>query len=315
MPKPQTERLGVSALEHFFAEQGWLFREQVISDYGVDAQVEIVEGNYPSGKLIGLQIKSGVSYFEEKSGDFYVFRPDTKHVDYWLNLSIPMVLVLYDPKTKSAHVQPILKRTLKKAGRAWKILVPRANAFESPIELLKQLTHLTQPPSDVRRLNRLRADRKWMELLDNGSTVVLTFDDWANKSLPRYQLNLKGGGYKETWPTVYSPGTDVEAMLEHYFPWASFQVDLEAHREGSEGQYEADCYMCRDSDTGEAQYFEEFDEWYVEPTGLVPVSEDGEVAHYRLLLSLNEFGENFLQIDDFLLDPSIRDSIGFEMRG
>ena len=30
---------------------GWFFREQTVSDFGIDAQVEIVEGDKPVGRL------------------------------------------------------------------------------------------------------------------------------------------------------------------------------------------------------------------------------------------------------------------------
>lgn len=61
--KAQTERLGVSKLDHYFSSYGWLFREQMIHDYGIDAHVEITNENYPTGELIAIQIKSGMSFF------------------------------------------------------------------------------------------------------------------------------------------------------------------------------------------------------------------------------------------------------------
>ena len=47
------------------AELGWLFREQPTEDYGIDAQVEVVDGEAVRGKLLALQIKSGLSLFRE----------------------------------------------------------------------------------------------------------------------------------------------------------------------------------------------------------------------------------------------------------
>ncbi len=313
MPKPQTERLGVSALEQFFASQGWIFREQTILDYGIDALVEIVEGEYPTGKLVALQIKSGISYFKEESGDHYVFRAKSKHIEYWLGHAMPVVLVLYNPDTKSAHIKPVTEGVPVQTGSSWKILVPKENAFASPETVLQELAQLAQPPADVRRLNRLRADRKWMELLEGGKTVTLSFDDWVNKSLPRYQINLRGGPYKESWPTVYSPGKGIKEMLEHFFPWADVHVDLEAHRAGSESRWESECYQYHDSESGESYYSEEFDDWYQDPTTLAPVSDNGEVETYLLNLSLNELGEAFLLLDDYLLDPDIEETIGFSI--
>jgi len=47
----------------------WLFREQR-PDYGVDAQVETVDVRKATGKLLGLQIKSGESFFLERTADY-----------------------------------------------------------------------------------------------------------------------------------------------------------------------------------------------------------------------------------------------------
>ena len=59
-PNPLTERVGVNAVEAIFLnELNWAFREQTVSDYGIDAQVEVMEDGKPTGKLIALQIKSG----------------------------------------------------------------------------------------------------------------------------------------------------------------------------------------------------------------------------------------------------------------
>lgn len=33
------------------------------------------------------------------------------------------------------------------------------------------------------------------------------------------------------------PGVDVERMLEFFLPWADFELDDEAHRDGSESQF------------------------------------------------------------------------------
>jgi hypothetical protein len=102
---PNTERIGVSVLQLFFAEHDWFFREQPILDQGIDAHIEIVENLQATGKLIGLQIKTGPSYFDVDVGDAFVYRPEQRHVSYWTNHSLPVVVVLYDPTTKKGYWQ------------------------------------------------------------------------------------------------------------------------------------------------------------------------------------------------------------------
>jgi hypothetical protein len=73
MPDDNTERSGVNAVEAIFLNEfKWAFREQAVSDYGIDAIVEEKDGDRPTGKLIALQIKSGESYFKKRRGN-YVF--------------------------------------------------------------------------------------------------------------------------------------------------------------------------------------------------------------------------------------------------
>ncbi len=314
MIKPQTERLGVSVLDYFFSKNGWLFREQTTHDYGIDAHVEIVENERPTGRLIALQIKAGLSFFQGEVDDAYVFRTDDKHVAYWVGHSMPVVLVLYNPETEQAYWQHVSRDTVETTGKGWKLSVPKISIFDEPDRCLDALAALTQPEPYIRRLNRLRIDRHWMDLIDQGYDVRVAFDDWVNKSLPRYQVTISTDHEKETWPFLYAPGLGIEEMLNHFFPWADFTLDMEAHEQGARGAWESECYSWRDSETGGVYYSMPFDEWYTPPVeNIVPVSEDGETASYGLLLTLNEFGKSFLMIDDYLADPAAPETIGFTL--
>lgn len=314
MTKPQTERLGVSALDYFFSENGWLFREQTTHDYGIDAHIEIVENERPTGKLIALQIKAGKSFFEEEVEGTYVYRTDEKHIAYWVGHSMPVIIVLFNPETKQAYWQHVSRQAVKTTGKGWKLFIPKVGIFEEPDQCLKALAALTQPEPYIRRLNRLRIDRHWMDLIEQGHEVRIQFDDWVNKSLPRYQITVSTDDEKESWPTLYAPGVGIEEMLDHFFPWADFSLDTEAHEEGAFGDWERQCYSWRDDETGEVYYSMTFQEWYQPPTeDLVPVSESGETASYSLLLSLNQFGRSFLMIDDYLADPDAPETIGFTL--
>jgi hypothetical protein len=63
----QTDREGVNAVERVFVKElGWIFREQTIGDWGIDAHVEVANEKEPSGRLLALQIKSGKSFLKGK---------------------------------------------------------------------------------------------------------------------------------------------------------------------------------------------------------------------------------------------------------
>ena len=101
MPDPLTERRGVNAIEAVFLNDfKWIFREQAVSDFGIDAQAEVVEFDKPTGKLMALQIKIGASYFR-KHGEDFIFYGEQRHLDYWLGHSLPVFLILHDPGPRS----------------------------------------------------------------------------------------------------------------------------------------------------------------------------------------------------------------------
>src|SRR5204862_464805 len=45
----------------------WLFREQPTEDYGIDAHVEVVDGEMVQGRLLALQIKAERAGFEHRA--------------------------------------------------------------------------------------------------------------------------------------------------------------------------------------------------------------------------------------------------------
>lgn len=105
--KSRTGRIGVAGVQLLFERLGWIFREQPIEDYGIDAHVEVVENNTATGKLIALQIKSGKSWFKEKNSEGFVFRGKTEHLEYWQQHSLPVMIVLYQDDEQIAYWQAV----------------------------------------------------------------------------------------------------------------------------------------------------------------------------------------------------------------
>lgn len=123
-----TERIGVHKVALVFLEElGWLEREQSISDYGIDMQVEMVIDGVPTGQLIALQIKSGLSYFSEKTEVHFVYRGSLKHLEYWENHSLPVFIVLYNPIDNTAYWQQVKRSNIEKTSSGWKTNVPTDN--------------------------------------------------------------------------------------------------------------------------------------------------------------------------------------------
>jgi hypothetical protein len=217
---------------------------------------------------------------------------------------MPVVIVLYDPDSKRMYWQNISTATAESTGKNWKILVPKSHVFSDVERTLRAFGALTQPEPYVRKLNGLRIDRRWIERVDEGYEVRVSFDDWVNKSLPRFQLTIFCEEESETWPMVYGPGMGIEAALAYLLPWAESFLDREAHREEAVNQWMNQCYLCRDPD-GDVLYTMPFDQWYRSPDEeIVPISSDGEVERYCLFLKLNELGSAFLVLDDHLSEST-----------
>ena len=90
----QTEGQGVTLATQAFTALGWAFRSQSVLDKGVDAEVEMNEDIHATGKLLGLQIKTGSSYLRRSEDDCYVLFTDANHVEYWLRHDLIVLICL-----------------------------------------------------------------------------------------------------------------------------------------------------------------------------------------------------------------------------
>lgn len=124
------ERQGVALVQGLAVNDlRWLFREQAISDVGIDAHLEVVTGGRATGRLLALQIKSGDSYFRESVPDGFIYRGDPWHMEYWINHSLPVVVVICSPRTGDAYWQAISEDTAVRTDGGWTMVIPRANRF------------------------------------------------------------------------------------------------------------------------------------------------------------------------------------------
>lgn len=120
---------GVRITENIVCDElGWIFRRQETNDLGIDAQIEIVDENRRSkGRIIALQIKCGESFFIEKSEDGYIFRGEKKHFFYWTNHSLPVILIICNPKSKDCYWVEVKRANSTLLENSWRIIVPYEN--------------------------------------------------------------------------------------------------------------------------------------------------------------------------------------------
>jgi hypothetical protein len=116
-----TEKKGILKVEQIFNEFGWITRKILEADFGVDMEVEICHHGEPTGKLLGIQIKSGISYFITDLNDDIIYRGSRTHLDYWLNHSLPIIIVLHNPENNLTVWQKITAEKVTITKKGWKV--------------------------------------------------------------------------------------------------------------------------------------------------------------------------------------------------
>jgi hypothetical protein len=282
-------------------ELGWLVRPQPVADKGIDAHIEVVNDGKATGRLIALQVKTGSSWFNERTADGFVFRPKTKHVTYWLGHSLPGAVVLVDLEVGIACWQLVSNDTLTRTGKGWKLTVPMQNTLS--MSAAGALAAASEGDPYTLRLRQFQLARAWMEILANGGALVVELDEWVNKTSGRASLLLSGLDADDVvvahheWPWITLPMADYAIELPRMFPWATLSTNDEADHD----QYEAECGIW-DAEDDTCFFTQTFDEWKATrvPEGIRPAWADGEVAHWRLDLELSDIGRAFLVLDDAL---------------
>ena len=304
-PSAKVANVGVTRTQLYVEEElDWIFREQPTEDYGIDAHVEVVDGEEVQGRLLALQIKSGDSWFSHPTTGGWWYRPNEDHVNYWTRHSLPVVLVLYNPVTNLCHWQLVTATTLERSSKGgWKILVPEAQVLNADA-VTAWRTAAEGDPYEL-RLRELRLARPWMEMLDQGTRLVVDFDEWINKTSGRGTISIgidneDGNAPEElvSWQLLMGPTNYAEAVPK-LFAWADVDVHEETYDESEYDIYEAECSTW---DEGDQFFTEPLADWRQNRAamGIRPYKNvAGEVDCYRLELMLNDLGRSFLVVDEF----------------
>jgi hypothetical protein len=139
----QIDRLGVAIAQQHVLCAGHIFREQPVSDSGVDAHIEIKEGGKATGRLIAAQIKAGKSYFRRGNEEGFWHEVSDRHRNLWINHSLPVVVILCDTNKSVAYYENVTNETCVRAGRNWKIFVPNNKILNAASKL--ELSSIASP--------------------------------------------------------------------------------------------------------------------------------------------------------------------------
>ncbi|WP_439568868.1 DUF4365 domain-containing protein [Sphingopyxis sp.] len=112
----RTERAGVNAVDDACNALDLIWRDLYQEDVGVDGTIEVCIGEFPSGKLVGAQVKSGRSYIRSETASGFRFYPDADDLTYWGQLSIPLILFVHDPADRSVYWVDVTKHIQQRAA-------------------------------------------------------------------------------------------------------------------------------------------------------------------------------------------------------
>ena len=125
-----TAKLGINYVKNIVEESGCIFHKiEQENDLGIDGIIEFIREEKPANKSIALQIKSGLSYYNEKNKECII--PVKNHFEYWSKYPLPVFGLVYIHELKKGYWIDI-KKYFKANGEVSviKYLANRTNEFD-----------------------------------------------------------------------------------------------------------------------------------------------------------------------------------------
>ncbi|PGM57300.1 hypothetical protein CN947_23430 [Bacillus cereus] len=263
---------------------GWIYRDNVGGDYGIDAQFEIKESGIVTGRLVAAQIKCGGSHVKEY-GDHFVYYGEFKHLLYWLEYSLPVVVVFVDAKKGMPNIVPtcywveVRKEKIKTLKSSWKIRIPKSQTLDA--NCIDELSKVSPRKSiNDLRFTELQLQRPLIEHLDDGGKIAI-----VNKGVEDSQIIIENqdGSLVGSlcWKDMFSTALFRKEVQDFLFPWADLDIDEEVDLTSREQKLTPeDMEDIRNAKHG-------------------PIDDKSEETS-KCYLKLNSFGLEFLNLSDYL---------------
>lgn len=157
---------------------GFIFRELPNPDAGVDALVEILdlERQEFTGRLIGVQVKGGSSWFDNLTDDGWAVYIEKSTVEYWENYSVPVIITLVDTDGGKIYWAVVSEGGHEEKETTYRITVPKSQQFDAssgnaiadlatraPHSLLKDLEALSNNLTEALSAELDRNRNAWRE--------------------------------------------------------------------------------------------------------------------------------------------------------
>jgi hypothetical protein len=138
----QTSERGINFVSSVFNDEyGWLFRKDIV-----------LEDGSVTGKSLALQVKTGKSFMKEKTAAGIVFRGEQKHLNYYLNHSTPVIILICDIDNAVCYWEHFDIDRTDGTSIGWSMTIPFSQELDH--ESKNALTLIAGPAEDLTRAAR-----------------------------------------------------------------------------------------------------------------------------------------------------------------
>ncbi|PKH88502.1 hypothetical protein CXF79_06335 [Colwellia sp. Bg11-28] len=220
----------------------WIFRvNHNEHDFGIDGYIDIVtDDGGVTGQTLAVQIKTGESFFSREESDGYVFRGENKHLNYYINSSCPVLIILCHPKTEECYWTAFDPNIIDGTSNGWKMVIKksqslRINQKESLLALVGDPIDATEELKAQWELNKSIKEASFVyyviareDIEHNEFQFLIDFfkrlqlnDDMCKKSQGHVELMIHGYDHLDTelWeiPEVREWLKQVEPKIKYWF--------------------------------------------------------------------------------------------------
>jgi len=167
--------LGVEIVSSIVSnELKWLFRKvHMEEDFGIDGYIDVVlENGSVTGQSIAVQIKCGESFLKTKTNSGFVFYGQSKHLNYYLNCQLPVLILLCDPNTRLCYWELFDPQKTEKTVSGWKTMIPFTQTLDERSK--EELLSIVGPAID--HTHELEKHWAFNELLMSMGRILFAID-------------------------------------------------------------------------------------------------------------------------------------------
>ncbi len=170
----RTAEVGINAVSTIVNDKfAWIFRRNHNEhDFGIDGYIDVVtDKGAVTGQCFAIQVKTGKSFLRGSGAEEYVFYGEQKHLNYYLNLPMPVLVIIHDDTNNKSYWQHFTHSRIEGTPTGWKMQIPRKNILNRG---KSQLLEIVGPPQD--HLDTLKSHWAFNKTLSSFDSIHYAVD-------------------------------------------------------------------------------------------------------------------------------------------